>query len=65
MAKGDGPYKVVQKMRENENKIELLRDMQVSATFNVGDITLYLRYDKEHDKDLRTNPLPGGGVDAQ
>ena len=36
MARGDGPYKVVQKVGENAYKIELLGDMQTSATLMWG-----------------------------
>ena len=42
MARGDSPYKVVQKVGGNAYKIELLGDMQVSTTFNVIDLTPYL-----------------------
>ena len=65
MARGDGPYKVVQKVGENAYKIKLPGDTQVSVTFNVGDLTPYLEDDEEHDEDLRINPLQGGGVDAE
>jgi len=50
MARVDGPYKVVQKVRENAYKIELPANMQVSATFNIRDLTRYLEDDEEHDE---------------
>ena len=65
MTRGNGPYKVVQKVEENAYRIELLGDIQVSTTFNVGNLTPYLEDDEEHDEDLRTNYLQGGGVDAE
>jgi len=36
MAGGDSPYKVVEKVGENAYKIELLGDMQISATLMLG-----------------------------
>jgi len=65
MARGDGLYKVVQKVGENVYKIELSGDMQISATFNVVDLTPYLEENDEHDEYLKANPLQGGGVDAE
>jgi len=65
MTRRDGPYKVVQKVGENAYKIELLGEMQVFATFNVRDLTLYLEDDEEYDEHLRTNSLQGGGVDME
>ena len=52
-------------MGENAYKIELLGDMQIYTTFNVGDLTPYLEDDEEQDEDLRTNPLQRGGVDEE
>jgi len=52
-------------VEENAYKIKLSRDMLVSATFNVRNLTLYLEDDEELDEYLRTNPLQVGGVDAE
>jgi len=65
MARGAGLYKVVQKVRENTNKIELLGDIQISATFNVQDLTPCLEDEEEHDEYFRTNTLQGGGIDVK
>jgi len=62
MAEGDAPYRVIQKVGENAYKIELPRDMHISTTFNIRDLTLYLEDD---DEDLRANPLQGGEVNAK
>ena len=52
-------------MGENAYKIELSGDMQISATFNVRDLTPYYEDDEKHNKDLSANPLQGGEVDAE
>jgi len=65
MPRRDCPYKVVQNVGENAYRIELPRDMQAFATINVGDPTPYLEDNEEHNEVLRTNPLQGGGFDAE
>jgi len=40
MAHGDGPFKVLKRIRDNACKSELWGDMNVSATFNVHDLFL-------------------------
>jgi len=65
MARGDSPYKVVQKVGENAYEIELPGDMQMSTIINVGDLTTYLEDDEEHGEYLRKNPLQGGEVDTE
>ena len=42
MTKGDGPYKVVQSMGENANKMDLLGNINMYVTVNVRDLTLYI-----------------------
>jgi len=39
MARGDGPYKIVQMVRDNAHKIELSGDINISSTFNIRDLT--------------------------
>ena len=43
MTRGDGTYKVVQKVGKNPYKIKLLGDMYISATFNIRDLTPYIK----------------------
>ena len=52
-------------MVENTYKIELLGDIQVSTTFNVGDLSPCHEDDERHNEDLRENPLQGGEVDTE
>ena len=43
----DGPFKVVEKIRENAYKLELSDDYEVSPTFNVKNLRPY------HGEDLK------------
>jgi len=62
MATGHGLYKAVQKVGENTYKIKLLRDIQISTTLNIEDLTPYVEDDEDDNEDLRTNPFQGGGL---
>jgi len=64
IARGDGPYKILQKVGDNAYKIELQGKMNILATFNVGDLTPYIEDEDEGYKYLRENPLQGREVDA-
>jgi len=57
IARGDGPYKIVQSIGDNAYKVELPSDINISATFNVGDLTPYIEDEDEGIGDLRVNPL--------
>jgi len=59
MTRGGGLNKVVQKVQESANKIELPEDVQISSTFNIRDLTPYLEDDEKHNEDLRSNLLQG------
>jgi len=61
MTREDGPYKIVRKVGDNAYKIELMGDMNISATFNVRDLTPYIEDEDEGHEDFRENPLKGGG----
>ena len=63
MPRGDGPFKVLEKVNDNAYKVELPRDMGVSPTFNMGDLTPYLEDDDGED-DLRENHIQEGQDEA-
>jgi len=54
MPRGDGPFKILEKVSNNAHKLELPGDMGGSPTFNVGDLTPYLE-DEDDDDDFRAN----------
>ena len=59
MPRVDGPFRIIEKVNSNAYKVDLPGDYNVSATFNVKDLSPYLE-DLE-DSDLRANhSLPGG-----
>ena len=51
----------MQKVGENAYRIELSRDMIISAIFNVGDLTPNIRDDIDYNEDLRQILLKVGG----
>ena len=65
MAKGDGPLKIVQNVGDNAYKIEVLGDVNIFVTLNVGDLMRYIENEDEKIKDLRVYPLQEGKVDAK
>ncbi|KAJ9567692.1 hypothetical protein OSB04_003658, partial [Centaurea solstitialis] len=62
MARGDGPYKVLARIGDNAYKLELPGNTNISATFNVGDLSPYL--EDGPLEDLRANPSQPEEVDA-
>jgi len=54
----------VQKVGDNGYKIELPSDINISATFNVGDLTHYIEDEDQNHEDLKANPLQEGKVDT-
>ena len=64
MVRGDDPYQIVQKLGGNAYKSKLPGDMNIFATFNVGDLTPYIENKDEGHKDLMANPLQGEEVNA-
>ncbi|PKI31371.1 hypothetical protein CRG98_048238 [Punica granatum] len=63
MPRADGSFLVKEKVNnDNTYKIELPDDYNVSATFNVRDLSPY--FEDEEDMDLRANPFEPGGEDV-
>ncbi|GKA88710.1 hypothetical protein Tco_0810474 [Tanacetum coccineum] len=65
--RGDGPFKVLKRINDNAYKIELPGHYNVSATFNVGDLTRYVPPDDDDDVDVvdsRSSPFLDGEDDA-
>jgi len=61
MAQEEDPFKVLKRIIDNACKLELLGDLHVSVTFNVGELAPYV---KDNLEDLRENPSQEGEVDA-
>ena len=64
MARGDGPYKIVQRVGDNAYKVELSSNINKITTFNVRDLTPYIEDEHDGNEDLRANPLQRAEVDA-
>lgn len=56
--RGDGPFRVLEKINDNAYKLELPGEFKVSPTFNVSDLAPYIADDEEV---LRTEPSQEGG----
>jgi hypothetical protein len=42
MSRAAGPFKVLEKINDNAYRLELPVDFEVSSTFNISDLRLYL-----------------------
>ncbi|KAL3598370.1 hypothetical protein D5086_006288 [Populus alba] len=62
MPRADGPFRIIEKVNDNAYKVDLPGDYNVSATFNVKDLSPYL--DDDDDSDLRTNHFQPGADDV-
>lgn len=61
MVREEDPFKVLKHIRDNVYMSELLRDMNVSTTFNVSDLAHYMEHNFE---DLRENASNKGHIDG-
>ena len=59
LPRGDGPFQVLERINDNAYKLDLPGEYNVSARFNVSDLSPF-----DVDDDLRTNPLQEGGNDV-
>ncbi|KAG7568324.1 Integrase catalytic core [Arabidopsis thaliana x Arabidopsis arenosa] len=58
--RGDGPFKILEKIKDNAYRLELPSEVKISHTFNVADLSAY----DPGDSVLRTKPFEEGGNDA-
>ena len=65
MARGDGPFKIIEKVGDNAYKLQLPRDMAVSATFTIGNLSPYVEDYFNNPSNLRSNPFEKGEVDVE
>ncbi|XP_070014805.1 uncharacterized protein, partial [Nicotiana sylvestris] len=57
--RGDGPFQVLERIGDNAYKLDLPGEFQVSATFNVADLSLF-----DVGSNSRTNSFQEGGNDS-
>ena len=61
--RADGPFKVLERINDNAYKIDLPGHYNVSATFNVADLSPFVP-SLDDPFDSRTSPFEDGGDDA-
>ena len=57
--RGDGPFQVLERINDNAYKLDLPGEYNVSATFNVSDLSPF-----DTGADSRSNPFQEGGDDV-
>ena len=57
--RGNGPFQVLERINDNAYKIDLPYEYNISATFNVSNLSPF-----DADDDSRLNPFKEGGDDA-
>ena len=62
MPRAEGPFEVLEKINDNAYKIDLPGDFEVSATFNVADLSPY--YPDTSPSDLRVKSFQQGEDDG-
>ncbi|XP_071909677.1 uncharacterized protein [Coffea arabica] len=60
--RGNGPFRVLERINDNAYKLELPSEYGISASFNVSDLSPF-DFDTDFE-DSRMNPFEGGGNDA-
>ncbi len=56
--RGDGPFQVLERINDNAYKLDLPGEYNISATFNVSDLSLF-----DVGDDSRSNPFEERGND--
>jgi len=59
MPRGDGLFQIIEKINDNAYKVDLPGEYDVSAIFNVADLSLF-----DVGDDSRSNPFEDRGDDA-
>ena len=59
LPRGDGPFQVLERINDNTYKLDLPGEYNVSATFNVTDLSPF-----DAGGDLRANPFQEAGNDG-
>ena len=59
LPRGDGPFQVLERINDNAYKLDLPNEYNVSATFNVTDLSPF-----DVGEDLRENPFQEEGNDG-
>ncbi|PON53631.1 hypothetical protein PanWU01x14_200690 [Parasponia andersonii] len=59
LPRGDGPFQMLERINNNAYRLDLPGEYNVSATFNVTDLSPFVA----GDDDLRANPSQEGGND--
>jgi uncharacterized protein YkvS len=59
MPRGDGLFQIIEKINDNVYKVDLPGEYDVSAIFNVADLSLF-----DVGDDSRSNPFEDRGDDA-
>jgi hypothetical protein len=60
LPRGDGPFQVLKRINDNAYKLDLLGEYNVSATFNISDLS---PFGVGNELDLWTNPFQEEGND--
>ena len=61
--RGDGPFQVLERVKNNAYRLDLPKEYGVSNTFNITDLVPFACVtdsDDDGSADLRTNPLQEG-----
>lgn len=65
MARGVGPFNIIERVGDYAYKLHFLSDMAVSTTFDVRDLSPYVENCFEDPSDLRTHSLTKRDVDVE